>query len=48
MKQKTFLTIGGLIEFIPLFDGKRPKYEKMAENKRLLDTLEKIDEFVIK
>lgn len=38
---KNLLSIGGLDEFLPIFDGKRPKYEKTAENKRLLDIFEK-------
>ncbi|WP_313128486.1 YobI family P-loop NTPase [Anaerocolumna sp.] len=38
---KKLLEIIGATEFIPLLYGKRPKYEKTTENKRLLSAFEK-------
>lgn len=38
---KKLLGIIGATEFVPLFNGKRPKYEKTTENKRLLSAFEK-------
>lgn len=38
---KKLLGIIGATEFVSLFNGKRPKYEKTTENKRLLSAFEK-------